>query len=40
MNRVRYQIFNATPINFATEANRLAEMIKSYSIGSDGLFVQ
>jgi replication factor A1 len=29
---VRYQVTGATPINFTTEANRLAELIKTYSI--------
>ncbi|KAL3424609.1 putative replication factor-a protein 1 [Phlyctema vagabunda] len=31
--KVRYQVMNATPINYTTEANKLAEIIKSYNLG-------
>lgn len=31
-SRVRYQAIGATQINFAQEANRLAEQIKLYQI--------
>ncbi|KAG0651899.1 Single-stranded DNA-binding p68 subunit [Hyphodiscus hymeniophilus] len=30
--RVRYQVMNASPINFAMEANKLAALIKQYSL--------
>ncbi|KAI9686110.1 MAG: Replication factor A protein 1 [Bogoriella megaspora] len=38
--KVRYNIMNISPVNYSSEANRLAEIIKSYNIGSDSLFVQ
>lgn len=39
--RVRYQVSSAAPLNFSTEAKKLAEMIKQYSLNdnSDSLFV-
>jgi hypothetical protein len=30
--RVRYQVLSANAVNFAVEANRLAEVIKLYNI--------
>jgi len=30
--RVRYQVSSAAPLNYAVEANRLAELIKVYNI--------
>jgi replication factor A1 len=30
--RIRYQVMSAAPMNFAAEANRLAEQIKLYSL--------
>lgn len=39
MGRIRYQVQYANPLNFAQEANKLAALIKQYSIGGDSLFV-
>lgn len=36
---MRYQVQSAAPLNFAAEANKLASIIKTYSINDDGLFV-
>jgi len=30
---------SATPVNYVTEAKKLAEMIKQYDLNSDSLFV-
>lgn len=30
--RVRYQVIGASPINFAMEANKLADLIKQYNL--------
>ena len=30
--RVRYQVMNASPINFTVEAHKLADLIKQYNI--------
>lgn len=38
--RVRYQVQYCNPLNYAAEANKLASMIKQYSIESDSLFVR
>lgn len=39
--RVRYQVSSASPLNYANEAKKLAEMIKQYTLadGGDSLFV-
>ena len=38
--RVRYQVQYAKPLDFALEANKLAQIIKQYNIDSDSLFVR
>ncbi|KAF2134639.1 replication protein-like protein A 70 kDa DNA-binding subunit [Dothidotthia symphoricarpi CBS 119687] len=35
----RYQVLNLYPLNFAQEANKLAQVIKQYDTGDDSLFV-
>jgi replication factor A1 len=37
--RPRYQVLNMYPLNFAQEANKLAQLIKQYDINDDSLFV-
>ena len=37
--RIRYQVQYANALNFTQEANKLAALIKQYSIGGDSLFV-
>lgn len=39
-HRVRYQVQYANPLNFAAEANKLANIIKLYNQDSDSLFVR
>jgi replication factor A1 len=39
-HRVRYQVQYANPINYAVEANKLANIIKLYNQDSDSLFVR
>jgi replication factor A1 len=39
-HRVRYQVQYANPINYALEANKLANIIKLYNQDSDSLFVR
>jgi hypothetical protein len=39
-HRVRYQVQYANPINYAMEANKLANIIKLYNQDSDSLFVR
>lgn len=36
---MRYQVQYANPLNFGVEANKLAAVIKQYSIDSNSLFV-
>jgi hypothetical protein len=40
-HRVRYQVSSAGPVNWSAEGNKLAAMIKQYSLSdnSDSLFV-
>ena len=39
--RVRYQVQYANPLDFAREANKLAQIIKQYNMADDhSLFVQ
>jgi len=38
-SRPRYQVMNLYPLNYAQEANKLAELIKQYNINEDSLFV-
>jgi replication factor A1 len=40
LHRVRYQVQYANPINYALEANKLANIIKLYNQDSDSLFVR
>lgn len=40
INRVRYQVQYANPLNFGVEANKLANIIKLYNQDSDSLFVR
>ncbi|KAF1834864.1 replication protein-like protein A 70 kDa DNA-binding subunit [Decorospora gaudefroyi] len=35
----RYQVMNLYPLNYAQEANKLAQLIKQYEINEDSLFV-
>ncbi|KAF2822796.1 replication protein-like protein A 70 kDa DNA-binding subunit [Ophiobolus disseminans] len=35
----RYQVLNLYPLNFAQEANKLAQLIKQYDLNDDSLFV-
>lgn len=30
LNRIRYQVMSAAPLNYVAEANKLAELIKQY----------
>lgn len=30
LNSIRYQVMSAAPLNYVTEANKLAELIKQY----------
>jgi replication factor A1 len=39
MCRPRYQVLNMYPLNYAQEANKLAQLIKQYDMGEDSLFV-
>jgi hypothetical protein len=40
LNRVRYQVSTAAPLDYASEARKLAEVIKKYNIDDNSLFVQ
>jgi replication factor A1 len=37
--RPRYQVMGITTLNYAQEANKLAQLIKQYDLDSDSLFV-
>ena len=37
--RPRYQVLNLYKLNYAQEANKLAQLIKQYDLNEDSLFV-
>jgi len=37
--RPRYQVLNLYKLNYAQEANKLAQLIKQYDMNEDSLFV-
>ena len=37
--RPRYQVLNLHKLNYAQEANKLAQLIKQYDMNEDSLFV-
>lgn len=37
--RPRYQVLNIYPLNYAQEANKLAQLIKQYDMDDNSLFV-
>ena len=39
LSRPRYQVLNIYPLNYAQEANKLAQLIKQYDMDDNSLFV-
>jgi replication factor A1 len=39
LSRPRYQVQNLNKLNYAAEANKLAQLIKQYDMNEDTLFI-
>lgn len=40
LHRIRYQVMNASPLNFKQEAAKLTELLNQYKLDDDSLFMR